>query len=141
MNKSFYSVDGQRVGIETEDWSELILRFLENDNYIFMYSAEEPVDIKSVVDISVVPILFYTLIEMSILVDEELSDEVIASELKEVLKERADLDNYGYLSLSFDQVAFIEKYKKEIKAWMPIAIKKHVIPNSKKLKGLFSGNI
>lgn len=141
MNKSFYSEDGKRVAIETDDWTDALLRFLGNENYVFVYTAEERIDIQQVVDNMVVPMLFYTLIEMSAMIEENLKAEVIAAELRQVLKQQANNDNHGYLSLTYDQAAFVEKYKKEVKAWLPITIKKHVYPNSKRIKDLLDGNI
>lgn len=142
MNKTSYSEDGQeRHIIETEDWNELLLKYLDSGKHVFMYNKEELINVKSIIDEIVVPMLFYTLVEMNVLIEEELKNDVIAVELRNALKKQAELDNYGYLTLTFEQAGFIEKYKKEVKSWLPITIKRHALPNSKKIKDLLSGNI
>lgn len=142
MNKTSYSEDGQeRHIIETEDWNELLLKYLDSGKHVFMYNKEELINVKSIIDEIVVPMLFYTLVEMNVLIEEELKNDVIAVELRNALKKQAELDNYGYLTLTFEQAGFIEKYKKEVKSWLPITIKRYALPNSKRMKDLLSGNI
>lgn len=137
----FYDENRNKAGIDIEAWNDAMLPLFSHGELYYQFEGNAIVDIESLSKKMVVPTLFYTLLEMSEVLDESLESETITSDLLEANREPAPLDNYDMLSLNYLQAEFVNKYEKEVKAWMPLAIKKYVRANNKQIKDVLSGRV
>ena len=141
MITHFYDENRNKSSLDTDKWQEEILPLLEHGDLYYQFDGESIVDIAGLSKKMVIPNLFYTLLEMSELLGAALEDELITADLIHANENPADLDNYEMLSLSYEQSEFITKYEKEVKAWLPVAIKKYIRANNKNIKDVLSGRI
>lgn len=138
----YYDENQNKSGIDIEKWRDDMLPILEHGELYYQFEeGSSLVDIETISKRMVIPILFYTLLEMAELLNATLENEDITADLLDANKNPAEADNYGMLSLNYLQSEFINKYEKEVKVWMPLAIKKYVRANNKRIKDVCSGRI
>lgn len=137
----FYDENLNKSGIDVDKWRDEMLPLLAHGDLYYQFEGDSIVDISGLSKKMVVPVLFYTLLEMAELLNKTLENEVITADIVEANEIPADLDNYEMLTLNFKQAEFVNKYEKEVKAWLPLAIKKYIRSNNKKIKEVLSGRI
>ena len=137
-----YDENQNKSGIDVEKWRHEILPILEHGGLYYQFEENELlVEVETLSNKMVIPILFYTLLEMADLLNAVLENEDITADLLDANKEPAEPDNYGMLRLNYLQSEFINAHEKEVKAWMPLAIKKYVRANNKRIKDVCCGRI
>lgn len=130
-----------KISVDTDRWRDLILPLLKHGNLFYKYEGNSTVSIESLSKKMILPILLYTLIEMRELLKDALPNENVTNEIMKLDCSEAKTDEYNVLMLEYEHVKFINEYEKEVKAWLPFVVKKHIKPNHTRIKDVISGNI
>lgn len=130
-----------RIGVDTDKWCEVMLPLLKHGDLLYRYEGDSTVSIDSLSKKMVLPILLYTLIDMHKLIKDALPNEPIANELLSFSGRAIETDDYNTVKLEYEHVKFINEHEKEVKAWLPLVIKKYIKPNHTRIKDVISGNI
>lgn len=133
--------DQSRVGVDTSKWRQIMLPLLKHSDLFYRYEGSSTVSIENLSKKMVLPILLYTLIDMRELLKSALPNEEITNELLAFPSKEVETDEYNTLKLDYEHIKFVNDHEKEIKAWLPLIIKKYVFPNHMRIKDVISGNI
>lgn len=133
--------DQSRIGVDTNKWRQVMLPLLKSGDLFYRYEGSSTVSIENLSKKMVLPILLYTLIDMRELLKDALPNEEITNELLAFPSKAVETDEYNTLKLDYEHIKFVNDHEKEIKAWLPLIIKKYVMPNHMRIKDVISGNI
>lgn len=141
MIKYFTDGDLPRIGIDTDKWRDDMLPLLKHGDYFYKFEGSATVSIEQLSKKMVMPMLLYTLIDMYELLKDAMPNEYITKDLLAISKNEVGKDEYDTLMLTYDHAKFIDTYEKEVKAWLPLIVKRYVQPNHMRIKDFLSGNI
>lgn len=141
MIKKFSNGDMPTVSLDTDKWRDSMLPLLSHGDHSYRFAGNASISIEQLSKKMVMPLLLYALAEMYDLLKTSLPNENITKDIIAIGDDVSEVDDFGILTPTYNQAKFIGAYEKEVLAWLPLAIKKHVQPNRAKIKDFLSGNI
>lgn len=141
MIKQFEKQDCEPINLDIDIWRSRLLPYLKVVSTQYKFAGKSSVDIDAVGDKLTIPLLVYTLIEMYRLLDKTLSSHAITKDLNKLSKGGVQLDYNDMVTLSYEQAAFVRNYPLEVKAWLPLTVKKIVAPNYNKIDEVLYGRV
>lgn len=133
--------DDTYVDIDLDKWNAVLLPLLKIGNNYYRFEDKSNTQIHTISKSLVMPLLLYSIIEMKKLFKDTLVEEKITADLEVLSRVMIERDSCDFITLSYPHAKFISDYEDDVKAWLPLVVRRYVQPNHKRLKDVLCATI